>query len=285
MLSRSDVSRQVNQKPDWPLLWHNNDDFSHMKNWWIGCSGFYYKGWRERFYPVGLPQKLWFEFYCQYFNTVELNVTFYRFPKLEDLRGWYHRSPEHFRFTVKAPRLITHYRKFNNAKRETNDFYHVVNKGLGDKLGAVLFQLHPQTEYSNENLERILTTLDLAFTNVLEFRHPSWWNAHVLKVLKENNITFCGISYPNLPDDVVKTSSVMYYRFHGVPQLYLSSYSKNELAKISNEIKRDRGVNDVYCYFNNDIEVAAVSNAQVLQKLTGVQSVRLDEEFIERLHT
>src|ERR1044072_2743501 len=83
-----------------------------MKKWWIGCSGFYYREWREAFYPQGLPQRKWFEFYCESFNTVELNVTFYRFPKLEDLQGWYHRSPDDFRFTVKAPRLITHYKRF-----------------------------------------------------------------------------------------------------------------------------------------------------------------------------
>ncbi len=79
-----------------------------MKKWWIGCSGFHYKGWRGKFYPEGLPQKKWFEFYCQYFNTVELNTTFYRFPRIGDLRAWYDRSPDGFRFSVKAPRFITH---------------------------------------------------------------------------------------------------------------------------------------------------------------------------------
>lgn len=238
-----------------------------MKKWWIGCSGFYYKGWKEKFYPAGLPQRKWFEFYCEHFNTVELNVTFYRFPKLEDLKGWFKRSPDDFRFTVKANRLITHYKKFNNVKRETQDFYNTVSKGLGEKLGTVLFQLHPRIEYSVENLDRILETLDLSFSNVIEFRHPSWWKADVVKVLKDNNITFCGISYPSLPDDVMKTSSVMYYRFHGVPQLYLSSYSEVKLRQVNEGIQKYRGVEDIYCYFNNDIEVAAVSNAKTLQSI------------------
>jgi uncharacterized protein YecE (DUF72 family) len=238
-----------------------------MKNWWIGCSGFYYKAWREKFYPAGLPQRQWFEFYCRYFNTVELNVTFYRFPKIKDLESWYERSPDDFRFTVKAPRLITHFRKFLNAKREAGDFYNTVSKGLQEKLGTVLFQLHPRTEYSEENLGRILTTLDPSFANVLEFRHSSWWTPTVLKTLRQNNITFCGISYPNLPDDVVKTCPVVYYRFHGVPELYLSSYKKSELKTVADEINRYKNTRDVYCYFNNDIEVAAVSNAQTLQSL------------------
>jgi uncharacterized protein YecE (DUF72 family) len=238
-----------------------------MKNWWIGCSGFYYKSWKGKFYPEGLAQRKWFEFYCNSFNTVELNVTFYRFPKLQDLKGWFDRSPMDFKFTVKAPRLITHYKRFHNAKRETQDFYETVNKGLREKLGCVLFQMHPQTEYSEENLDRILQTLDTSFVNVLEFRHESWWRESVYRTLRKHKLTFCSISYPGLPDDVIKTAPVLYYRFHGVPQLYLSSYSKKALAKISEELKHVRGVTDVYCYFNNDIEVAAVRNAYELQKM------------------
>jgi uncharacterized protein YecE (DUF72 family) len=242
-----------------------------MKNWWIGCSGFYYKAWKGKFYPDKLPQQKWFEYYCQYFNTVEINVTFYRFPKLHDLKGWYARSPEEFRFTVKAPRLITHFKKFNNVKRELTDFYKLVGHGLEEKLGSVLFQLHPYVEYSEENLNRMLEAVDASFVNVMEFRHESWWRPNVLKALKENNVTFCGISYPSLPDDVVKTTPSVYYRFHGVPKLYLSSYSNKKLAQVSEEIKKFRNVSDVYCYFNNDIAVAAVRNAKKLQVMTASQ--------------
>jgi uncharacterized protein YecE (DUF72 family) len=238
-----------------------------MKNWWIGCSGFYYKGWKEKFYPKGLPQRKWFEFYCESFNTVELNVTFYRFPKLEDLKGWYQRSPADFKFTVKAPRLITHYKKFKGVERELGDFYNTVSKGLEDKLGCVLFQLHPAIEYSEDNLQRIIGALDMSFTNVIEFRHVSWWNNSVYKALKENGITFCSISYPNLPDEVVKTAPTVYYRFHGVPHLYLSSYSKRKLNNVQAQIRKFRGMENVYAYFNNDIEVYAVDNARQLKTL------------------
>jgi uncharacterized protein YecE (DUF72 family) len=244
-----------------------------MKNWWIGCSGFYYKSWKEKFYPSGLPQRRWFEYYCEHFNTVELNVTFYRFPKPDDLKGWFDRSPDDFKFTVKAPRLITHYKRFHNAKRETGDFYNSVTRGLKEKLGCILFQLHPGMVYSEENLDRILETLDHSHTNVIECRHPSWWCDEVMKILKREHVTFCSISYPDLPDDVYKTAPVMYYRFHGVPQLYLSSYSKRKLNTIAEKIQGFRAVKDVYCYFNNDIEVAAVSNAQTLQDITEAHPV------------
>jgi uncharacterized protein YecE (DUF72 family) len=240
-----------------------------MKKWWIGCSGFYYKHWRDRFYPKGLPQSKWFEFYCEYFNTVELNVTFYRFPTLQALQGWFDRSPDDFRFTCKAPRLITHYKRFNDSKSLADNFYETIDKGLKSKLGTVLFQLHPRMEYSEENLQKILDTVDTSFSNVIECRHETWWNAKAKSVLKEHDISFCGISYPNLPDEVVKTSPVMYYRFHGVPQLYLSPYSETKLRIIAEKINSFRKVEDVYCYFNNDIEVAAIANARTLQDIAG----------------
>jgi uncharacterized protein YecE (DUF72 family) len=239
-----------------------------MKEWLIGCSGFSYKHWKGGFYPQDVPAREWFEYYCQFFNTVELNVTFYRFPKLETLKGWYLRSPEDFMFTVKAPRLVTHYKKFLNAKRELTDFYTVVNKGLKEKLGTVLFQLPPNFAYSEENLERLLTAMNSKFSNVIEFRHETWWRNDVYRTLKEHNLTFCGISYPGLPDDVIKTAPVMYYRFHGVPHLYRSPYSLEKMEDIAERIKKFRGVQSVYIYFNNDIDVSAIHNARDFQKLT-----------------
>lgn len=238
-----------------------------MKKWWIGCSGFYYKNWRESFYPKDLPQRKWFEFYCQTFNSVELNVTFYRFPRVNDLKNWYKRSPDDFRFTVKVHRLITHYKRFNNITRELQDFYDTVNKGLKDKVGSILFQLHPEIEFSEPKLEQILKGLDKSFVNVIEFRHQSWWRPDVVLALRHANVTFCSISYPNLPDQVYKTSSAMYYRFHGVPKLYLSSYGDKQLRSVIAEIKQKRGVQDVFIYFNNDIKVAAIKNAKTVQNL------------------
>lgn len=238
-----------------------------MKKWWVGCSGFYYRHWREKFYPKGLAQRKWFEFYCQSFDTVELNVTFYRYPKLAALQGWYARSPEKFRFTVKAPRLITHYKKFHNASREARDFYDLAGNGLSDKLGCVLFQLPPNLFYSAANLENILSTLDPAFRNVIEFRHESWWTDEVYKVLRENKVGFCSISYPSLPDRVIKSVPVMYYRFHGVPDLYASPYSPEKMKQVTDDIKALRGVEDVYIYFNNDIYAEAIKNAGELRAM------------------
>src|SRR5690242_10251634 len=109
--------------------------------YFIGCSGFHNKDWKEVFYPKGLPQSKWFEFYCTQFNTLELNTTFYRFPRIEILQKWYDKSSADFKFSVKAPRLITHYKQFNDVARLLNDFYTSVQEGLREKLGCMLFQL------------------------------------------------------------------------------------------------------------------------------------------------
>jgi uncharacterized protein YecE (DUF72 family) len=238
-----------------------------MSEWWIGCSGFHYKNWKDRFYPPKLPSTKWFEYYCQSFNTVELNVSFYRYPTLKALNGWYDRSPERFRFSMKAPRLITHFKKFHQVKRETDDFYLLAREGLREKLGPILFQLPPAMAYSEESLGRIIETVDPSFVNAVEFRNVSWWNEKVKEELRRRNITFCGISYPSLPDDVIKTSKTMYYRFHGVPQLYKSSYSNEKLESVRNGIISHAGASDIYAYFNNDIDVAAIDNANTLKAL------------------
>src|SRR5215210_5140175 len=97
---------------------------------WIGCSGFHYKHWMEVFYPKKLPQRKWFDFYSEHFNTLELNVTFYRFPRLENLESWYKRSTDAFRFSVKAPKAITHFKQFKDTERMCSDFYATTREGL-----------------------------------------------------------------------------------------------------------------------------------------------------------
>jgi len=238
-----------------------------MMNWWIGCSGFYYKHWKEVFYPKGLPQKKWFEYYCEHFNTVELNNTFYRFPQLTSLQSWYNRSPEIFRFAVKAPRQITHFNQFHHSDQLISDFYGTVHEGLKDKLGCVLFQMPPRIDYTQERLQRILDSLDTDFRNVLEFRHPSWWNTEVYQALADKSVTFCGQSHPKLPSAMVHNIPTLYYRFHGVPALYQSLYSEPELQHFAEEVQESKNTHEAWVYFNNDIGAAALTNARQLMAI------------------
>lgn len=238
-----------------------------MVNWRIGCSGFYYKHWKEVFYPQGLPQRKWFEFYCENFNTLELNVTFYRFPQLASLQSWYKRSPEKFSFAVKAPRIITHFKQFHDSSDLISDFYGVVREGLNTKLGCVLFQMPPRMSYTEERLQRILENLDNSFNNVLEFRHGSWWNDNVYKALSTKQVSFCGMSHPKLPQDIIQNTTILYYRFHGIPHLYKSPYKVSELKKFIDTVKKSKKTKQAFIYFNNDIDASAIENARDMQKL------------------
>ena len=235
--------------------------------WYIGCSGFYYKEWKEIFYPKGLPQKQWFEYYCQHFNTLEINNTFYRFPQLKNLQGWKQRSPDQFVFSIKVPGSITHYKQFNETESLLKDFYAVSKEGLANKLGPVLFQLPPKLSYSEEKLDKMLAQIDPSFLNVIEFRNESWWRKDVMEKLTENDIVICGVSFPNLPDDAVINTSTSYYRFHGVPKLFYSAYDPKFLDKIYNQIKKKKTLKTSFIYFNNTASAAALENAKYVQAL------------------
>ena len=235
--------------------------------WRIGSSGFHYPEWKEIFYPKDLPQRRWFEYYCRYFNTIELNVTFYRFPQLKFLEKWYNISPPVFDFSVKAPRLITHYKRFSDVQRLLSDFYGTCRQGLKEKLGGILFQLPAHMMYSKELLNKIINALDPSFLNVLEFRDKSWWKTSVYRELAKNKISFCGISYPLLPDNSVCNSPTAYYRFHGVPDLYYSQYKRKFILKIVEHILNTKKVKQAYMYFNNTATIGAIRNAKFANRI------------------
>jgi uncharacterized protein YecE (DUF72 family) len=238
-----------------------------MIQWHIGCSWFYYKHWKEIFYPKDIPQRMWFEFYCMHFNTLELNVTFYRFPVISMLQKWYSKSSPGFSFSVKAPKLITHFKKLNDCGKLISDFYSVVQEGLKEKTGSFLFQFPPQFNFTAERLDKIINSLDPAFPNVVEFRHNSWWNEAAYKSFKKHNISFSGMSHPLLPGNIIANTSLLYYRMHGVPELYKSPYSLTDIKKVIKIIEKSTGIKKAFIYFNNDIGGSAIKNAKEMNQV------------------
>ncbi len=233
--------------------------------WQIGCSGFYYKEWKETFYPKGLPQKDWFKYYCQHFNTIEINATFYKMPSKTSFEKWYNDSPPDFLFTIKAPRLITHYKQLNDCKEVLTDFYLAISEGLKEKLACVLFQFPPTFNFTEKRLKLLLQLLDPNFVNVVEFRHESWWNDEIYSKLSSRRIVFCGQSYPSkLPDEVIKNNALVYYRFHGKPVLYKSEYMIETIQNFILQLPAN--TERIFVYFNNTWGTGALTNAKQLQK-------------------
>ncbi|MEO7048578.1 MAG: DUF72 domain-containing protein [Ferruginibacter sp.] len=218
------------------------------------------------FYPEELPNTKWLEYYAHHFDTVELNATFYKFPGVIFLKNLYKRTPPGFCFVVKAPKLITHTNRFANSEKIISDFYKVVKNGLQEKLGAVLFQCPPSFSYTEQHLKLVMACMDTSFLNIVEFRHKSWWNKTVYKKLGDANITFCGVSYPGLPDDVIINTASPYFRFHGVPKLYYSMYDEAYLRHVANTFLKNKKVKQGFFLFNNTATRAALENASLLQE-------------------
>ena len=238
--------------------------------WFIGCAGFYYKEWKDFFYPTGLAQKNWFGYYCQHFNTIEINSTFYKMPTQKALEKWYNDSPADFVFTLKAPRIITHYKQLKDCSALLTDFYASITNGLKEKLACVLFQFPPKFSFSEERLQLLVHLLDQNFTNVVEFRHASWWDEKVYRKLKEQGIIFSGQSYPYaLPDALIANNDNIYYRFHGRPILYKSEYTPDEILNFSK--LPPANTKHIFVYFNNTWGTGALTNARQLQHIATQQ--------------
>jgi len=232
---------------------------------YVGTSGFAYPDWSPRFYPRGLKGDGLLRHYAERLPAVELNNTFYQFPKIAALQKWFADSPDDFTFSLKVPRIITHYKKFTGTEQLLADFYGTIKEGLGSKLGTVLFQLPPQIPYSAEMLQKLISSLQPGFNNVIEFRHASWWKQKVYDELGAQGIGFCGSSHPKLPDQVIINTNIVYYRFHGVPNLFKSQYEDSFLEKKVKSIQKSMGVNTACLYFNNTWGTAALINARFLR--------------------
>lgn len=250
-----------------------------MKNnheYYLGCSGWYYHDWTGRFYPEELSKSKWLEYYCKHFNTVEVNNTFYRFPTEKTVKGWYKRTPDEFKITLKANQTITHRRRFKNTQSTLNRFYRLAEI-LEDKLSCILFQIPPQKSNDIKFLKNALEQLDSSKNNVIEFRHLSWFDDEIYDLLEEFNVGFCSISSSNFPEELITTSNIAYVRFHGKgEERYRYSYSKKELEEWGRNI-RNSDVKRAFCYFNNDYNANAPKNCMALKEILDSSNKKIIE--------
>ena len=231
----------------------------------IGTSGWHYDHWRGRFYPDKLPKAKWLEFYAGYFNTVELNNSFYRLPSENAFGNWRDSSPPGFTFAVKVSRFITHIKRLKNTEEAVENFIDRAEI-LGNKLGPLLYQLPPNMHRNDEALEAFLSILPRGMKHVFEFRHESWLEDGVFRFLRKYNIGFCVFDMPSLSCPLIATADFAYIRFHGSAGLYWSCYSEEELLDWARKLANlAENLEAIYIYFNNDAEAYAVKNAVTLR--------------------
>jgi uncharacterized protein YecE (DUF72 family) len=155
-----------------------------------GTSGFSYKEWKGNFYPEKLAADGMLRYYAERFPTVEINNTFYRMPGEGMLARWVAEVPEHFAFTLKAPRQITHDRRLKETTESVGEFLRRA-AALGTKLGPLLFQLPPFLKKDLALLGHFLGGLPPGRPIALEFRNPSWQDQAVYDLLREHDAMLC----------------------------------------------------------------------------------------------
>jgi len=227
---------------------------------WIGTSGFQYPEWKGKFYPEDLSTKKMLPFYAGKFSTTEINYTFHRIPSEKTLSNWNAETPAQFRFTLKAPKQITHVQRLVGSA-DTLEYFWKVAQTLGEKLGAVLFQLPPFLKKDLPRLEDFLAVVPSGMKAAFEFRHESWFADDVFAALKNHNAALCIADSESLTTPVVMTSSFGYFRLR-------DQYDKADLERWVKIISKERErLGDIFVYFKHEESGAGPEFATQLTKL------------------
>lgn len=235
----------------------------------IGTSGWSYGHWQHVLYPVDTPPHQRLAHYLGQFSTVELNSSFYRWPKDSAFQSWRKRLPHNFTMSVKAPRGLSHGKKLYAPE----PWLAIIRRNwhtLLDKRGVFLVQLAPSFAYDYDRLAYFLQSLPWWLRTAIEFRHPSWHCEKIFQLLESFQVAYCVMSGAQLPCILRATAAHVYVRMHGPDQqhLYAGSYSLEDLQWWSQRLRewRNQG-KEVYVYFNNDGFGYAVNNALTLKSL------------------
>lgn len=235
----------------------------------VGTSGWSYSHWRGVLYPEGLPSARWLEHYAGQFETVELNATFYRLPQEKTFSNWARRVPDGFLFAVKGSRIITHLRKLVGAQEALETFL-ARCRLLGKHLGPVLFQLPPSLHRDEERLAAFLGLLPRDLRVAVEFRHASWYDEAVFRLLESRGAALCCHDMRGSASPLVATAPFAYLRFHGSGTRYGGDYTEEALGAAAAFARRClREGRDLFAYFNNDAQGYAVENARLFRRMLG----------------
>jgi uncharacterized protein YecE (DUF72 family) len=239
----------------------------------IGTSGWSYNHWTDVLYPTGLPVSARLARYVKEFDTVELNASFYRWPRDATFEGWRQRLPDGFTMSVKAHRGLTHFRRLRSPEPWVERFQRCWT-ALGDRREALLVQLHPAQERDDARLEHFLSCMPDWIPVAVELRHPSWDDAEVYAILSRHDAAYVVMSGPGLPCVPRATSDLVYVRMHGPAQdsIYAGSYPDDALQWWADRILEWHGEGRrVVVYFNNDLGGHAIRNARTLKDLVATR--------------
>lgn len=214
-------------------------------NLYVGTSGYSYKEWKGSFYPEKIPAKEMLRYYSERLSTVEINATFYRMPQQSMLENWKDQVPGSFRFSLKAPQRITHFKRLKETEEETKYFLETAVV-LAEQLGVVLFQLPPNLKKDLPRLEAFLAQLPASTRAAFEFRHPTWFDDDVLDLLRSRNIALVVSDTDDMPTTHIdKTADWGYLRLRRV------NYSEENLQEWLGRI-RSQNWKETFLFFKHE---------------------------------
>ncbi len=247
---------------------------------YIGTSGYSYSDWKGRFYPEDLPASKLLPYYAEKFNSVEINMTFYRTPFKNVVKGWYNKTPDGFRFVCKGARYITHIQKLKTTCESLDKFFTPLSE-LKEKFICTLWQLPPSLKQDLSLLKEFLGLvkqhpLGKDILHAIEFRNQTWFREKVYQILEDYQTALVwydapGNKWPKTP--TVSTGSVIYLRFHGKESLYRGSYSDEDLKEWIKKIKKQKGIRFLFAFFNNDYNADGAFDALRFKQLLSDEGI------------
>ena len=235
---------------------------------WVGTSGYNYPEWKGTFYPKDLPQTKMLPYYAARFPSVEINYTFYRMPTDKLVGGWAAQTPSPYKLTLKAPRRITHDSRLKNCGPLVAAFCSVAGS-LGDKLGALLFQLPPSAKKDLPLFEAFASDIPPGARAAFEFRHASWLDDEVFERLRRRNLALCIADSEKMSTPVQVTADYAYFRLRD------EGYGPDDIVRWGDTIARETtGCRDVYVYFKHEEEGKGPELARRLMEHLGVAPSR-----------
>jgi uncharacterized protein YecE (DUF72 family) len=213
---------------------------------WIGTSGYNYPEWKGSFYPSDLPTAKMLPYYAERFPTVEINYTFYRMPNEKLLSGWAAQTPTPYKLTLKAPRRITHDNRLRNCGDLVRGFCQTAGT-LGDKLGALLFQLPPNLKKDLTVFDAFLEDLPPKVCGAFEFRNASWLDEEVFDRLARRGLALCIADSEKMSTPVKITADYAYFRLRD------EGYTPDDIARWADTITgATADCRDVFVYFKHE---------------------------------
>lgn len=233
-----------------------------MNNFYVGCSGWSYEGWKNTFYPNNIVNKNYLSYYSKFFKFVEVDSTYYRIPSRATVRGWKDKTPSDFKFALKFPKVITHEKKLEDVSKHLSILFYALEP-LVEKTLTLLIQLPPfLTEKKGfTSLQTMTRYLDKRFRYALEVRNSSWFSDKVFDFLKEHDISSVWSVRDELESPLIVTTNQLYVRFIGDRSISEIDFGKTvkdrskemlEYIRKIREIQNENAdIHDILIAFNN----------------------------------